>query len=78
MTTKDSKFDTSSKRQIGQSNTREQDGDFNMPMKLITRVRVKRLKEGFRKLAKSFYEKDASSMGQEKKRQLNGPTNENK
>ena len=47
-------FDTSSAGQIRHSSTKGQDGDFNMPLGPIIRVRAKILKESFGNLAKSF------------------------
>ena len=65
--------DTSSGGQIGHSSTREQDGDFNMPIGPIKRARVKRLKEGFGNLTKSFVEEMHQEWVKEEKTKLNRP-----
>ena len=59
-------------RQIGHSSTRGQDGDFNMPVGPITRVRAKMLKESFGNLAKSFMEEMHQEWAKEEKTKLNG------
>ena len=44
-----------------------------MPMEPITRMRAKRLKEGFGNLAKSFVEVRHQEWAKEEKIKLNGP-----
>ena len=65
--------DTSLGGQIGHSSTRGQDGDFNISVGSITRVRVKRLKESFENLAKSFMEEMHQEWAKEDKTKLKGP-----
>ena len=65
--------DTSPRGKNGHSNTRGQDGNFNMPMGPITRARAKMLKESFGNLAKSFVEEMHQEWAKKEKIKLNGP-----